>query len=79
LPQKLDKFEPDDVATSNLLNFLGVAQAVNSAKPVDIAELANSANCKTVLGIVNPNGSEERSRPFFSPWLAKSLSSHGFF
>jgi hypothetical protein len=35
---------------------LGIAQAANSAKPIDIAEFANLANCKIPPRIVNPNG-----------------------
>lgn len=48
---------------------LGIAQAVNLAKPIDIANLANLTNCKIERVIVNPNGIGS-AVPGFSLWLA---------
>ena len=44
---------------------LGIAQAVNLAKPIDIAKLANLTNCKIVPVIVNPDGTKTGIVPFF--------------
>jgi hypothetical protein len=52
---------------------LGITQAANLAKPVDIAELANLTNCKKVPAIVNPNEQGIQVRVPSSNSSAKSL------
>jgi hypothetical protein len=48
---------------------LDIAQAVNLAKPVDIAEFANLTNCKMPPRIVNPNGRATQLVWFFRLFL----------
>jgi hypothetical protein len=56
-----------------LPQLLGIAQAVNLAKPIDIAELANSTNCKRVNQIVNADNARVKLIPFSLILLCGSM------
>jgi hypothetical protein len=52
---------------------LGIAQTINLAKPIKIAELANLTNCKIGRVIVNANGTKVRILPSSLLWPADTL------